>query len=270
MLNLLVRHFAAFKAPWLFNQQSPVVPLRSLSSSNLESQILFSLSEGFLYAFDSLCDSFSTLDTSSLEQCLEPSLFSTVSSLLASLSSSDYSFSRLPSSTPSLSLSNLQISTGVHLDRSLNPSKSSYMMIKSIEEMKKHVPMDMIRSQVKKEGLSVNENILNSCMDYAWLYISPAAPANLVLAVDVVYRGLAPLTLLRNGEDVVYKEKTEEVHVLRFESEAVQLGLQKDVMSLGKFGTIFQQLKEQKSNLLTQQWIITDIDHILAGNPYVK
>ena len=267
-MQILAKRLFSAKAPWVFKQQNPLVASKSIASAQLENELLSQLSEGYLYAFDSVCDSFTTQDLSSLDQCCEQGLFKSISSLFSSLSSSGYSFSRISSEAPRLTLSNLQLTLGVNITRSSNLRKNDYMMVKSLEELKGSIPLSQIKSQVEKEGLSVSDNILNSCMDYAWVYILPRAPANLVLAVDVIYQGAAPLTLLKDGKDAIYEEKMNEFHVFRFESEAVNMGTQREVMSQGKFDSIFQEIKQEKNKFLSHPWIITDIDNILKGNPY--
>ena len=58
--------------------------------------------------------------------------------------------------------------------------------------------------------------------------------------------------------------------MLRFESEPVRLGSQREIMASGKIDSLFQAVKEQGANFFSHPWIITDVDNTLLGNPYAN
>ncbi|OMJ80341.1 hypothetical protein SteCoe_19440 [Stentor coeruleus] len=266
---LALKRTLAINAPWLFKQTTPSISIRNISSESMQNELKNRLSEGFLYAFNSIVDSYQSQDIDLLSQCLEPRLFKHVSNSFTSLSSQGYKFIKISETSPSLSLANMQLTLGVYVDRTQNLNKNDYYMIKSVEEFKKFIPLDFLKKQLKKDTVNIDENILNSCMDYAYMYILPRAPANLVLAVDAIYNTEPVLTLEKDGKDQVYDgNMNKEIHTLRFESEPVKLGMQKDAIGIGNFDKIFEELKKQKNQFYDNPWIVTDIDNILKGNPY--
>ena len=202
MFKIVFRRSSSVKTPWIFNQTSPIIPTKPINPEKMYIQLKETLTEGFIYAFHSMCEAYEKQDTETLEQCLEPGLFKHILHSFNTLDSLGYKFIRTSSNDPEISLHNLSLTLGVNINRSLNLSKNDYIMIKSLEELKKTVPMDLIKSQVEKEGFAVSDSLLKSCLDYAWVYILPRAPANLVLSLDVIYNVEAPLMLTLNGKDV--------------------------------------------------------------------
>ncbi|OMJ72534.1 hypothetical protein SteCoe_29007 [Stentor coeruleus] len=259
----------AVNAPWLFKQTTPSISIRNLSSENMHTELLGRLSEGFLYAFNSIADAYESQDIDLLSQCLEPNLFKHVSNSFTSLSSEGYKFTKLSEVSPNLSLANMQLTLGVYIDRTQNLKKSEYYMVKSVEDFKKVIPLEFLKRQLKKDSFGIDEDILNSCMDYACMYILPKAPANLILAIDAVYSTEPILTLEKDGKDQVYDgNKDKEIHTLRFESEPVKLGFQKEIIGIGNYDKIFEELKKQRHQFYDNPWIVTDIDNTMQGNPY--
>jgi hypothetical protein len=270
MIKTALYRRVSIAAPWKFLQTAPVVSLNTITSAKVYEEMIRNLSEGFKYAYHSICDAYQSQDTEILEQCLEPNLFKKITNNFSILESQGYKFKRIGSQDPRISLYNLQIILGVNIDRSSNLKKTEYIMIKSLEDLKKMIPLGIVKSQIEKEKVNLDESVLTSCLDYAWVYIQPKAPANILISVDVVYSVEPPLTLMLNGKDAVYEEKINEIHVFKFESEPIRLGTQLEFMSKGKIDKLFHAIKLQKDNLFSQPWTITDIDNILQGNPYTS
>ena len=255
-------------SPWKFKQTAPVMPLDPKVGEKIYSELSLRLSDGFKFAFHSICEAYENQDTEMLEQCLEPGLFSHVLNNFNTLDSQGYRFKRLSTDDPKIHLRNLQMSVGVNIDRSLNLSKSDYLMIKSLEELKSQIGLDFIKKNME-EVMKFDENILKSCMKFICFYVLPRAPANLVLSLDVVYESEAPLTLAVDGKDQIYKERVNEYHTFRFESEVIRFGTQNE-MTPAKFSSAFQFAKDQEGKMYSNPWTVTDIDSVLLGNPYVK
>lgn len=259
----------AVDAPWLFMQATPSISIRNLSSETMHNELLGRLSEGFLYAFNSITSAYQSQDMDLLSQCLEPRLFKHVSSLFTTLSSQGYKFAKISETSPDLTLANMQLTLGVYIDRSQNLNKKDYYMVKSVEDFKKIIPLEFVKKQLKRESIGLDQDLLNSCMDFAYMYILPRAPANLVLAIDAIYSTEPVLTLEKDGKDKIYDGKFDkEIHTLRFESEPVRLGSQKDIIGIGNFEKIFEELKKQRHQFYNNPWTVTDIDNTLQGNPY--
>lgn len=268
MLKLISRCIS-MSTPWVFQHSSPLVSQTLPLPQKICEDMLRNLSEGFLYSFDSICDAYHNNDTDFLEQCLEPCLFHHIHKEFAKLASKGYKFQRINTSIPNLSLNNLQLTAGVHIDRTLNLREGDYMLIKSVEELKSQFPLSMIKEQILKEGIDLNENILKSCLDFAWVYFLPRAPANLVLSVDAIFEIDAPLTVVLDGKDQVYEKVESEFHTFRFESEVLKLGTQKEAVLSMKIASLANLAKESAKTIFSNPWTITDIDKTMQGNPYV-
>lgn len=99
--------------------------------------------------------------------------------------------------------------------------------------------------------------------------MSPKAPGSLVFAVDAVFKGQNPLTITKNSKDEIYSQKQEEIHILKFESCILRQGTQQEMLFKGGFQNLLAPLKALGNDTFAQPWLVTDIDNILHGNPYV-
>jgi len=236
--------------PWKFQAQSPAIATKELDP-RFKDLFYNKLSDGFAYAFESLCDSLSNHDVKSLQECLEGRLYERVQTQLASMSNSGHRFRLLTQTNPQLSLHNMQVHLGVHIERARNLPQSAYIRIATLEAMKLGHPS------------APQENL-----DHIWLYIHPEAPACLILSLDVLYRGAAPLTVQHQGKDLYGPGF--ELHHFRFESCPLALGTQAEVAKTDRLNTLLAPVREHHEALVSASWQLVDIDHILQGNPFVK
>jgi len=236
--------------PWKFQAQSPAIATKELDP-RFKDLFYNKLSDGFAYAFESLCDSLSNHDVKSLQECLEGRLYERVQTQLASMSNSGHRFRLLTQTNPQLSLHNMQVHLGVHIERARNLPQSAYIRIATLEAMKLGHPS------------APQENL-----DHIWLYIHPEAPACLILSLDVLYRGAAPLTVQHQGKDLYGPGF--ELHHFRFESCPLALGTQAEVAKTDRLSTLLAPVREHHEALVSASWQLVDIDHILQGNPFVK
>lgn len=235
--------------PWKFQVQSPAIAMKDLDA-RFKDLFYSKLSDGFAYAFESLCGSLSNHDMKSLQECLEGRLYERVQAQLAAMASSGHRFRLLTETNPQLSLHNMQVHLGVHIERTRNLPRSAYLRIATLEVMKQGHPS------------APQENL-----DNIWLYIHPEAPASLVLSLDVLYRGTAPLTVQHQGKDLYGAGS--ELHHFRFESCPLALGSQAEMAKTDRLSTLLAPVREHHEALVSATWQLVDIDHILHGNPFV-
>ncbi|CAG9314214.1 unnamed protein product [Blepharisma stoltei] len=256
-------------APWVFKNSSAPSILREMDPK-FKQVVEENLTEGFTFAFRSICEALSNHDKSILSECLEGRLFETVSSRIDALENSGHQFKLLDTENFDLKEYNLCISMGVEIERKNNKPKEDYVKIASLEEIKPMASLGSIKEEIGKAGLPWSDDLWKNNMDYIWVYISPSAPANIIFSIDAVFYGQNPLTLIHNSKDVVYNDNREnEIHVLKFESCAINKGLQKNILFTGGFQGLIEPLKRLGSELLKQSWVVVDIDNIMGGNPYV-
>lgn len=235
--------------PWKFQAQTAAVPTTELDP-RFKDLFHSKLTDGFAYAYESLCDSLGSHDLTSLHECLEGRLFHRVHTQLEAMSKAGYRFRNLAQTNPELSLYNMQVHLGVHIERARNLPRSAYLRIASLETMKQGHP------KAPKEKL-----------DNIWLYVHPEAPASLVLSLDVLYRGPAPLTVQHQSKDLY--GAASELHHLRFESCPLALGAQAEVAQSDRLSALLAPVREHHEALVSAAWQVVDIDHILQGNPFV-
>ena len=245
---------SATRLPWNFRALSPSIPVQDLDP-RFKSFFHTKLSEGFAYAYQSLCDSLANHDLKNLEDCLEGHLFAEVKARLQDMEKAQMRMKLVAERNPDVSLHNMQVHLGVKIERKENFPKSKYITVANLEDMRK---------TLSKQPETVTLGNLESM----WLYVHPQAPASLVLSLDVLYKGLNPLTVLQNGVDL-HPGEFEEVHHLRFESCPVSLGLQIEVIATGSLSQLLAPIRECSEDLINSPWEVVDIEHILKGNPFV-
>jgi hypothetical protein len=243
--------------PWKFRASAPDIPIKELDPRFRD---LFhkKLSDGFAYAFQSLCDSLGNHDMKSLEDCLEGRLFDLVKSRLSEMERSRLHFHLIGEQNPSLRLYNMTIHLGVHIERKDNLPKNKYLRIDSLENMKKSYASGNKPPRIMEENL-----------EHIWLYVHPDAPANLIVALDVLYQGPNPLTILTAEGQDLFSGRQVELHHLRFESCAVALGLQVDAAKKQGLTQLLGPIRSNTEELISSAWEVVDIDNIMKGNPFL-
>ena len=76
--------------------------------------------------------------------------------------------------------------------------------------------------------------------------------------------------MVKDNKDLIYTDNQSEIHIIKFESESLRLNNQGDMLITGQFDNIIKIFRENQNSLFEREWIITDIDNILQGNPFLK
>lgn len=242
--------------PWKFQSETASVPTQDLDL-RFKRMFYSKLSDGFAYAYQSLCDSLANHDLKSLEECMEARLFDEVKRRLEAMQTQDTRLRLVAERNPDVSLYNLGVHLGVHIERKKNFSKSKYILIDTLENMKK-----------RKRNIDNNHRLFKEKLENIWLYVHPLSPASLVISLDVLYHGLNPLTAVRSGTDL-FPGQHNEVHHLRFESCVLNLGTQVDAAQSHLLSKLLVPVLQQAEDLVNASWELVDIDHLLSGNPFV-
>lgn len=245
--------------PWKFKQSTPPFDLKEVPPV-LASQ-LGGLHEGFAHASKFLIESLSSHDYRSLERVLEPRLYAVIQSSLTEFEKQALRLKPLNPVPASVKLYNFSAAVGVVVNRSKNLAKERFMMINSFEDM-----LPLLKSMPMLNSLPLD----NSLLKHLTFYLSPGAPASVCLAVDVVVRGLAPLSAVSHSVDMIYSEPVEELHVFKFESDKLIEASQSDLSRKMGMTDIMKYATQQAEGLFSGSWTITDIDNAMQGNPYVS
>lgn len=253
------------KSPWRFGQTQSPVPLKPttvLDQAMFRSQV----PAGFSYAYLALLEALGKHDYSSLAEFLEGRLYHHLEAALKDLEHGGYHMELVDNSERQPEIRNVSVYMGVHLQRIKNPPKEDYFQIANLEQVKSTLNADYLKKVLASRGVAGSFDLFAQDLSNCWVYIGTGAPGKVVIAADVIYRGPAPLKLVKEGRNVG-KSGGDEVHMVRFESESLNLGSQADMMSRG-LGQL-PNLLSGKVNLLEATWEIADIDHFLQGNPFV-
>lgn len=266
-MNLGVRRLFSQvpKSPWRFGQTQSPVPLKPptvLDQAMFRSQVPV----GFSYAYQSLISALSKHDYSALAEFLEGRLYHHLEAAMKELEHSGYHMELEDNSERQPEIRNVGVYMGVNLYRIKNPPKEDYFQIANLEQVKSTLNADYMKKMMASRGIPTSFDLFAQDLSNCWVYLGASAPGKVVISADVVYRGRAPLKLVRNGQNVG-KSGENEVHMVRFESESLNLGSQADMVSRG-LGQL-PNLLSGKVNLLEATWEIADIDHFLQGNPFV-
>ena len=166
-----------------------------------------------------------------------------------------------------MSLFNFNLSFGVDIDRSLNLPINDYSYTGTLQKIKELASEEVIR---ENSGNDFDKNIWENELDSLSLYINYDAPANIIISITAFFKGNQPLTLVKDNKDLIYTDNQSEIHIIKFESESLRLNNQGDMLITGQFDNIIKIFRENQNSLFEREWIITDIDNILQGNPFLK
>ena len=221
--------------------------------------------------FNGLVEALAAHDYAKLSQILEKKLFSTVETRLKGIEALGYHLQLLNSAHFPVKLHNFELHMGVHIQRSLNFRSEDYEQIFSIDEIRATLSGDylnkLIRPKNDGERLSLEEDDLGK----AWVYLSQKAPVKIVCAVCGEFTGGKVLTMGKQGNDVVYhkEDNDDEVHVLRYECIGADLKGEQNIVS-GGILSLLPTILNSDLDLQSADWLITDIDDIMHGNPIVE
>lgn len=142
---------------------------------------------------------------------------------------------------------NMSLTIGVHINRELNFAKKVYLSILDGEDM--------------KGQLNVSDDELEKLKKMS-LYIHPKAPTNAIVG----------LTMRTNqGVRVLSQPPAQEPnwHWIRLECEILKSRDQGETMLSGEFQSLLSMLERNEAIQLRKDWVVTDINNTLQGNPYV-
>lgn len=244
------RSFQALSFPWRFNESTPFL-LAPLSKS--VDELLKSSQEGFVGAYKSILEAFVNSDTEFLESVMEPNLFSETKISLDTIKRRRHCLELVnPDSKVNTFMYNDFITAGVHVDRSKNKEKG--FEVGSFDEL---------TNKLKRDALGFTYNYLNG--------IVPTEQSHILLSVDLLFNSPSKL-VLRDEEGNVLRgneSRSSEIHKLKFET---MMEFKKG--AFGSVGSLVSLLKcayfNKNSLLEGPQWLVTDIDDFLQGNPHAK
>ena len=257
-------------APWKFKKIDPFIEFDSNDFESIKANLYSLYSEGYIYAFNSICEAYQNEDTELLSTCLEPRLFDLVTKNFEDLSSNGYRFRKVNESDPEISIHNLKLSMGVNINRSENFSRNEYRVIAPIKNFSSQIPFNFLGSKFKSDKLNnfLGYQVLTYFLENGWIYIFPEAPLSLIMSVDVMFKANNPLTLIKDDKDEIYDKSMTEVHILKFECEIFRHSTQKELVSLSALDKLRKVFESSLANH-DFNWVISDIDNALMGNPYV-
>ena len=253
------------KSPWRFGQtQSPVPlkPLTVLDQAMFRSQV----PAGFSYAYLSLIEALGKHDYAALAEFLEGRLYHHLEAAMKEMEIAGYHMELADGSERQPEIRNVGVYMGVNIQRIKNPPREDYFQIASLEQVKSTLNADFVKKMLASRGVPSSFDLFAQDLSNCWVYLAAKAPGKVVISADVIYRGPAPLRLVKKGTEIG-KTGGEEVHMVRFESEGLNLGSQADMASKGL--SQLPNILSGKMNLLEATWEIADIDHFLQGNPFV-
>ena len=218
------------------------------------------------YSYTNLLHSLCKHDYSSLGECLEGRLYHRVESLLKDLEFAGCHLSLIPSNIEVPKLCNLSMHLGVHIQRIHN---SPSFQVFNLNFLKASIDPKEFMKQKEEKGISSEFNLLEMDLGHIWAYIGDKAPAKLVVAVDAIFKGENPVTLVQGSKDMVYTARINELHVVRFECTATNVGEQKDYDENSRLTALLTPLLNNDIDLRKAVWTVTDIDNLLKGNPHL-
>ena len=215
-----------------------------------------------------MVEALSTHDYPALLDLLEGRLYHKVEGALRDL---EFSNTRLKSTSNlrfSVSLHNMQFFMGVHTQRVKNLPLEDYDNVLCLETLKQGIDREQFSKEAREKGISEGFNLLDMDLTNIWAYLSPRAPAKLVVSVDVLFTGLNPLTIVSfpSSEPLLPSTSHTEHHLLRFECTATNVGLQGDYAERALLAMI-KPLVARDVTFQKAAWTVVDIDE--GENPHV-
>ncbi|CAG9322223.1 unnamed protein product [Blepharisma stoltei] len=268
---LLRRSFTtSVKTPWVFKVQDMPELHMSFDEPSREKMLKFTKTQ-FTKTFQTICEGFANNDKAALKTILEPTLHKTVCQNLDDLEAEGYKFQFLGIENLEINPLSFEMHIGVNIDRSTNFPSEHYVEISTLESLRAGMTAEDLNKEAEKDGVTFTQDVLQTKLDNIWLYISPRAPANLLIGLDVYFKLLNPLTLVKDGEDIIYKSRQEEVHGLKMENIASVVAKdQEQAIFNGSFQHLMLPLLKLEERTLSKPWTVADIDNIMNGNHHVK
>lgn len=185
-------------------------------------------------------------DLSSVQKWVEPGLFKKMVTDFNQVKEKGGEFEFVEKETE-YGFFNMGMIIGVNIDRQLNLPKKTYLEILDGEAM--------------NDQLDLNGEELERLKKMV-LYVHPKAPTNVI--VSLILR-------CNQGVRVLSKPPTQEIdwHLIKFECEMLRTRDQAHTMLSGEFQSLISMLERSEIIKMRKDWVITDINNTLLGNPYV-
>ena len=244
----LLRFTSTLRLPWVFDV--PLVPTHTPPHPGLCKEMDFAINTGFPIAYIELLRAISESNHEVLKSCLENNLFQGITAGLEDVKQSGHRLTLInPSAPVYVSLHNSALHIGPFIDRAQTKDLLTIKKLTARGEM----------SRVKDVWLHKRDGQVS-------------LPLSFVLKVDCLIKSKAKL-VMEDGDGKAVKGKkdeSEEEHILRFEVARLKEGgffnLYDNFLRYFKYAVD----EETESPFKDQEWVVTDIDKHLRGNPLVE
>lgn len=251
---------------WVFKSLSSPIELSPLGISLLKSED--KLKTTFSQYFKELCEAYGNNKIYSMRDLLEPKLKEKIEHGLIELNNSGSFFKMLDYQEPKVELYNFKLQFGVEFDRKKNFPKKNYMFIGKAASADGMIDLDKVR--VKAEESGIDEDVWRKEIELMNLHINVNAPLNLMMSVIAKFNCLTPLALIQKSQNIQNFERCQETHLIQFEVETFRTTTQLEGLIRGDLDVIMKIAKDKEEFFLDRQWMISDIDNIMNGNPYIS
>ena len=247
----LTKEFEHLRFPWKFNGHGfyNLLPLRPKLDEELQE-----IKPGFELAFKSLLKGIVNQEDYLLKSVLEPRMLSEVHNCLSTVSRRNHSLQIVNTDSPVfVFFYNAQVTKGVDLVRNQNVNNS--YEVESLADYREKL---------------VEAPRLDAQDIFFYTKLGKPQDNHLVFKVDVVVYSSVKLIVKNENSEVIFgNESTNpERHKFRFEiMKKMQPGLLQNVVSTGWAISYFA-CNKGSWPFCSSEWMVTDIDDHLQGNPY--
>lgn len=250
MIKFLIKRSLVSSAPWAFNQHKFPNHLEELKDDRLALKFIHHMEPGYKYAFESILNSFCSQDLETLNNCLEPSLFTFVSKRLSDLNSNNMEFRRINHKPLLFIPISFNMHVGVRTNRQLNPKKADTQPINPLDS--KLMSMMIGYSFPKDQQI-----FLKNIRAYS---LNPFIMNYSVISVEIAFFGEPVLGLFKENLQLNKASKEKEYHFLKFETEIYIENMKQITENPLLALEVIESIK----------WSVSDIDNQLNGNSFFK
>jgi hypothetical protein len=250
---------------WAFKSLSSPIELFPISISLLKSKDILKLT--FSQYFKDLCEAYGNNKIYSMRDMIEPKLKEKIEHGFINLNNSGSFFKMLDYQEPKVELYNFKLHFGVEFDRKKNFPKKNYMFIGKASSADGMIDMSKVKAKAEESG--IDEDQWRKEIELMNLHINGNAPLNLMMSVIAKFECLTPLALTKKDQNIPAEDRCQETHLIQFEAETFRTTTQLEGLLRGDLDIIMKIAKDKEEAFLDRQWMISDIDNIMNGNPYI-
>ncbi|OMJ85481.1 hypothetical protein SteCoe_13167 [Stentor coeruleus] len=221
----------------------------------------------FSQYFKDLCQAYGNNKIYPLRDMIEPGLKEKIELGLLELNNSGFFFKMLDYQEPKVELYDFKLHFGVEFERKKNFKKKNYMFIGKASSDESLINMEKLKEKIEESG--IDEDEWRKEIELMDLYVNGNAPLNLMMSVIAKLESLNPLILTQNNKEIQNEDRYQETHLIQFEAEIFRTTTQFEGILRGDLESIMKIATEKEDAFLEKQWMISDIDNIMNGNPYV-